>query len=289
MLAPEILSFDVPDAVETGSTHFISCAQWGKAGEKPTLLCVHGLTRTGRDFDYVASALAKDFHVLAPDMRGRGKSQWLSDAAGYNNAAYLSDISFILQSLGVSELHWLGTSMGGILGLMAANTSPGLIRSLILNDIGCLIPAAGLERIKEIAHVATVFATKAEAEVALRMRMATFGIHALEHWQHAYAYGIEQVDAGWRFTYDPAIFAAFSGDAPVQDVNLWPLWPAVAPMRVLLLRGMQSDLLTHETAVKMKEQHSHFTLAEIHGVGHAPALMDDKQIALIQQWMSAMV
>ena len=290
MLTPDIITFDVPDARETGTTHLISCAQWGVAGRKPTLLCVHGLTRTGRDFDFLASALAQDFHILAPDMRGRGKSQWLVDASGYSNAAYLSDIAFILQSLGITQLHWLGTSMGGILGLMAANTSPGLIRSLILNDIGCLIPASGLQRIKDIAFMQTVFATRSEAETALQQRTASFGITEAAHWRHVYQYGLESVDTGWRFTYDPALFTAgFAPDAPITDINLWPLWPAITAIPVLLLRGAESDILSHATAMEMKEKHPHLTLAEFDAVGHAPALMNDKQIALIQRWMSAMV
>ncbi len=289
-MEPEIISFDVPDARQTGATHHISAAQWGKAGEKPTLLCVHGLTRTGRDFDFVAKALAADFHVLAPDMRGRGKSEWLSDAEGYSNPAYISDLAFILQSLGVAKLHWLGTSMGGIMALMAANSAPGLIQSLIMNDIGCVIPGSGLSRIREIATIPTVFATREEGEAAIRTRSAGFGITDAAHWQHVYAYGLEKVDAGWRFTYDPALFTAgFSPDAPVKDIELWPLWGAVKTIPVLLLRGADSDLLSAETAQAMKAAHPNLTLVEFAGAGHAPALMDPKQIAPIQQWMSAIV
>jgi len=290
MLAPELIYFDIPDAGESADTHRIACAQWGKAGEKPTLLCVHGLTRNGRDFDYVADALAQDFHVLAPDVRGRGNSQWLGDTAGYSNPAYLSDIAFMLHALCITQVHWLGTSMGGILGMLAANATPGLIRSLILNDIGCLIPATGLLRVKELAHICTVFATRAEAEAALRMRTAGFVITQDAHWQHMYMYGLEQIDARWRFRYDPAIFTAgFSPDTPTADVSLWPLWPALAAMPILLLRGSKSDLLTHDTAIEMQAMHPKLTLHEIGGVGHAPALMDYKQIALIREWMSAMI
>lgn len=289
-MAPELLSFDIPDASGTQVSHRIACAQWGTPGSKPTLLCVHGLTRNGRDFDFVASAMAERFHVLAPDMRGRGKSQWLGDASGYNNAAYLGDIAFILRALGVAQVHWLGTSMGGILALMAANGMPGLIQSLILNDIGCLIPASGLLRIKDIARVPTVFAERGQAEAGLRARCAGFGIYEEAHWQHLYAHGLEPVDGGWRFTYDPGIFTAgFAPDAPVADVSLWPLWQAVAAMPVLVLRGAVSDLLLHETAVEMQAKHTRLVLEELPGVGHAPALMEDKQIALIHRWMSANV
>ena len=290
MLAPELLIFDVPDARETGSTNAISVAQWGKPREKPTIICVHGLTRNGRDFDFVAQALAQDFHVLAPDMRGRGKSQRLSDPSGYSNPAYIADIAFILQSLGITQLHWLGTSMGGIMGLMAANSAPGLIQSMVLNDIGCLIPASGLGRINDIANIPTVFDTRALAEAALRQRSAGFGIADEAHWQHLYAHGLEQVNGRWRFTYDTGIFTAgFSPDTPVADVNLWPLWPALANIPVLLLRGADSDLLTHSTALEMQSNHPRLTLEEFDGVGHAPALLERTQIELVHRWASSMI
>jgi pimeloyl-ACP methyl ester carboxylesterase len=288
-MEPRLLAFDIPASDAGGASHRIACAEWGVAGDKPTVLCVHGLTRNGRDFDFVARALAADFHVLCPDMRGRGSSQWMTPA-DYANPAYLADIFFILKQVGISKLHWLGTSMGGILGLLAANSAPGLLQSLILNDIGCLIPASGLGRIKDIATIATVFGTRETAEAALRLRSATFGITEERHWQQLYTYGIEPVGDQWRFTYDPGIFTGgFAADAPVQDVELWPLWQAVTAMPMLLIRGALSDLLQADTAREMQARHPRLRLEEIAGVGHAPALMDDKQIALIHGWMSATV
>jgi pimeloyl-ACP methyl ester carboxylesterase len=288
LVAPEILSFDAP--AHGGGTHRISCAQWGKLGSKPTLICVHGLTRTGRDFDFFASALAADFHVLAPDMAGRGQSAWLADEGGYNNVAYMADITFIVQSMGIEKLHWVGTSMGGILGMLTANSAPGLIQSMVINDIGCIIPAAGLERIRDISRMPTQFATRADAEAAYRLRTAAFGITSDMHWKHLYEHGLARDGEGWRFTYDPKIFgAAYNLDAPMQDMNLWPLWEKVQEIPVLLIRGADSDLLLADTAQTMKAQHPNLTLLEFEGVGHAPPLLEPKQIAPIQQWMSAMV
>jgi pimeloyl-ACP methyl ester carboxylesterase len=290
MLEPEILYFDVPDGLDSTKKQRIACAQWGVAGEKPTLLCVHGLTRNGRDFDFVADALAKHFHVLAPDMRGRGQSAWAGDAASYNNVTYLTDIGFILLSLGVQKVHWLGTSMGGILAMMAASGTPNLIQSLILNDIGCFLPATGLQKIRDIATIATVFSSRDEAEEAVRMRCSGFGISEEVHWQHLYAHGLQRTEEGWRFAYDPAIFSVgYSADTPIADINLWGLFPGFSSIPTFLLRGMQSELLTHSTAVEMQEKHSKLTLHEFENVGHAPSLMDDKHVALIREWMSAIV
>ncbi|MBY0407034.1 MAG: alpha/beta hydrolase [Rickettsiales bacterium] len=288
LIEPEILSFDVP--APQGGTHRIACAQWGKAGDKSTVLCVHGLTRTGRDFDYIASALAADFHVLAPDMPGRGKSEWLSDTSGYSNPSYVADVGFVLKQLGISKLHWLGTSMGGIMGLMAANAAPGLIQSMIINDVGCYIPATGLERIRDISRMPTQFETRQDAEGAYRLRCAGFGITEEIYWKHLYAHGLERVGDSWRFSYDPAIFTAgFALGSAMKDMDLWPMWEALQGMPVLLLRGMDSDLLLENTAQEMKAKHPRLTLVEFEGVGHAPPLLADKQIAPIREWMSAIL
>lgn len=291
---PELLSFDLPDARGSGGSHRIACAQWGRPGAGPTLLCVHGLTRNGRDFDFLARAMAqddrlRDVHVLAPDMRGRGASPWLRDPAGYTNPDYLSDLLLMLNSLGVRSLHWLGTSMGGILGMMAAQAAPGLLRSLILNDIGCLIPAAGLLRIRDsAAGLPERFATRAEAEAGLRLRCATFGIRDETHWQHLFTHGLEPEGGGWRFRCDPAVLrTAFAPHAAVADVELWPLWEAVRPMPVLLIRGAQSDLLRADTAQAMQASHPALTCLEIGAAGHAPALMADHETAPIREWLGA--
>lgn len=287
MLTPRLERFALPGA-NGAAGHSLSCAFWGDAA-KPALLCVHGLTRNGRDFDYLAQDLAKDFHVICPDVPGRGKSAWLADAAQYQNPVYLADILQLLKLLNLPRVHWLGTSMGGILGLMAAAAAPGLLASLALNDIGCVIPGSGLVRIRESARLPKDFATREECEAAFRLRLATFGITEDAHWQHMLAYGIEQAGGRWRLAYDPAIFNAMTGDAPIADVDLWPLWQAVQALPVLLLRGMESDILLGDTARAMQATHEQLTLVEFPGVGHAPALMADKEKAPIRQWMGALL
>ena len=280
---PQRLEFLIPDA--TGG-HRMVCWQWGAANLSRTLLCVHGLTRNGRDFDFLARALADNYCVLCPDIAGRGESDWLRNPLLYANPNYLADVGFILASLKIAQVDWIGTSMGGIMGMMMANLQPGLIKSLVLNDIGTLIPASGLARIRDIVDFPTSFSSHEEAENTLRKRCENFGIRDEEHWNHLIQYGIKNHDGRWIFTYDPAIFAnGFAKDTPLVDVNLWGFWDAVTKIPVLLIRGEESDLLTSQTAEQMKATHPKLQRYEVPNTGHAPALMSKEQIDSIQSWL----
>lgn len=282
-MTPRIAHFTASDGIRHQA-----CTLWGDES-KPAVLCVHGLTRNGRDFDYLARELAADYFVVCPDVAGRGMSDPLADPLAYQYPTYLADIMALVAQLKLTRLHWVGTSMGGILGMMAAGAAPGLMRSLLLNDIGCVIPASGLLRIREITNFPTRFASRAEGEGVFRQRCAGFGIEEDEHWQHLFTHGLLPDGEGWRFAYDPMLFKhpAFSLEAPLEDVVLWGLWPAVQLMPVMLVRGANSDLLTEETAAQMQAQHSQLVRKDWPGVGHAPALMAHKQIAPIREWMSA--
>jgi len=285
-MEPQLLSFDLPDVVQPGATHRLACWQWGNPYAARTLVCVHGLTRNGRDFDILAQALAGDYRVLCPDMAGRGESQWLKNPAGYSYPAYVADIVALLKSLNMTQVDWVGTSMGGIIGMMMASAWPGLIRTLVLNDIGCLVSAVGLKRIMSYAGSKTRYATRAEAEVALRERCMTFGIKTEDQWQQFFAHSfMNNPDGTISVACDPMIAANLPKQEDVKDVNLWALWGAVAPVPVLLIRGAESDILTRETALQMKAKHFDLTLEEIPGAGHAPALMDASQVTMIAQWL----
>ena len=289
MLEPKLLHFDIPEASDPISRHRVACYQWGNPAIGQTVLCAHGLTRNGRDFDFLARAVASDYHVLCPDMPGRGYSGWLKNPLGYNNPAYVADVTFILRSLNVQRVHWIGTSMGGIMGMLAANSFPGLLKSLVINDIGCFIAADGLRRIGALADLKTTYANRSEAETAYRERCASFGITDEAHWQHLFAYGLrEHSNGSFSFTYDPAIFAVgFPKDAPVADVDLWPLWEAVKAIPVLLIRGAESDILSRGTALEMQFRHPDLVLHEVNNCGHAPTLMENKEIALIYEWLNS--
>jgi len=286
---PDILKFQLPNMGGQG-THEITCYRWGAKNPTRTVLCVHGLTRNGRDFDYLARELIQDegVQVLAPDMPGRGKSQWLADPTGYSYPAYAGDIIELLAQAGVDKLQWVGTSMGGIIAMAFAAAQPGRIEALVLNDVGSIVSSVGLTRIMSYAGARPDFASLPEAQAALRVLFAPFGISSEEHWEHLFAHSIVPQENG-RFTlaYDPAITAALKTDGPITDVDLSALFAATLTIPVLLFRGLASDLLARETAVAMREQHPRLTLKEVPGAGHAPALMEQSQVEGIRFWLQA--
>ncbi|MEQ1790610.1 MAG: alpha/beta hydrolase [Rickettsiales bacterium] len=280
--------FDVPIAGGEGTHKIAIYKRGGGSDANGTIFCAHGLTRNGRDFDVLASALSTNYQVYSIDIAGRGKSQWHADTAHYNYGDYVADVGYIINKLGISNIHWIGTSMGGIIGMMLANSFPKLLRTLTLNDIGCLIPAAGLARISEYVSALTNFKTRALAEAELRCRCAPYGIKDEEHWQNIFTHGIKQTEIDHQLTYDPEIAKnLFPKDKPIEDVNLWPLWEAIKAVPTMLIHGMDSDILTHQTAIQMEQSHPDFSLLEIENVGHAPALMDSVQIAAIKRWIDS--
>lgn len=283
-MQPDIAEITVP-ASETPPipAHRVRVYAWGKAEQTP-LLCVHGLTRNGRDFDYIAERLAGDFYVLCPDMAGRGDSDILP-AEYYNYETYIAEIECLLARKNLTRIHWLGTSMGGILAMLMANRRPGLIASLILNDVGTLIPVAGLSRILSYAGVQMEFATRQQAEQHLRSIWIPFGILREEHWQHLFQYGIQQEkDGRCHLRYDPAITASLAAGT-LNDIDLSALWEAVKSIPTLLIRGENSDILTEQTAHAMAESHPQLTRYNIANTGHAPMLMAEEQIQTIADWL----
>ena len=276
-------------AFEQLPAHRLAAYAWGDA-QAPCIMCVHGLTRNARDFDRLAERLAGRFHVIAISMAGRGESDALPRPELYQSPTYLYAIAQALAQLGISQLHGVGTSMGGILGMMLAATRPGLLRSLVLNDVGAMIPAASLQRIALYAGAGPFeFTSRAQAEEKLRQNCASFGITLEEDWQHLFLHSIVRSAAGgFRLAYDPAIMQAFSApQALAQDVQLWPLWEACKALPVLLVRGAQSDLFLKDTAQQMLVMHERATLLEIAGAGHAPALMRSDEIEPIAKWLEA--
>ncbi|MGE0754221.1 MAG: alpha/beta fold hydrolase [Alphaproteobacteria bacterium] len=263
--------------------HTLACYAWGDRSH-PALLCVHGLTRNGRDFDYLAATLSENFYVLCPDMPGRGNSSRLP-ATHYNYPTYLYDIELLLQAKNIQNVHWLGTSMGGIIAMLMANKKPGLIRSLILNDVGCTITVAALARILQYTSGNKQFSTAEEAQAQIRTNCAMFGIRDDAHWQHMFTHGIcKRQDGSYTLHYDPAILAGMQA-GELADVNLWPLWDAIKPIPTLLIRGDTSDVLLEETAAAMAHSHPGLTRMNIHKTGHAPALMAEEQTRQIKDWL----
>jgi len=274
----------------------LAWAEWGEADALRTAVCVHGLTRQGRDFDTLAAALAgRGWRVLCPDLPGRGRSDWLpaGQEADYAVPTYCTALAHLLAGLPAGHrVDWIGTSLGGLIG-MALDAAPGNpLRTLVLNDVGPLLPAASLRRIAGYVGEARRFADLAALEAYLREVHAPFGQLSPAQWRHMAEHGARPLaEGGVALHYDPAIAAPYralaaaagEGAEKPADVDLWPVWErGRAP--VLVLRGEQSDLLEPETVGRMCVRPG-VRAAVIGGCGHAPALMDPAQVALVADWL----
>lgn len=262
--------------------HWLGWTEWGPADGTP-VVCVHGLTRTGRDFDALAAALAgRGRRVLCPDMPGRGASDRLPDPSLYRNDVYAGACAHLLATFGETPVDWVGTSMGGIIGMIVAAMPATPIRRLVINDVGPFIPAASLARIGEYLGRDWHFPDLAAAEAHTRKAYAPFGALTDAQWRHLTETSVRALPGGgFRLHYDPAIAEPFR--KPPQDTEFWPVWDHIA-MQTLVLRGAESDLLLPETAARMAEKPG-VRVETIPGCGHAPALLDPSQIGLIAAFL----
>lgn len=266
--------------------HYVAYTEWGAADNPRVLLCLHGLTRTGRDFDFLAAALAKNFRVVCPDMPGRGQSDWLEYTPGYALPMYAQHVMALLARLNVETIDCLGTSMGGLIGLLLAAQAHTPIQRLILNDVGPHISAQALSRISSALGKAPVFNSMAEAEHYLRTFCSGFGLLSPAQWQHLTKHSVIPEGKGWRMRYDPAIGDALRAAPPTEQTEalLWSLYDAIR-VPSLLLRGEDSDLLSRETAQAMTQRGPRPRCVEFAQCGHAPMLMSAEQIAVVRDFL----
>ncbi len=268
--------------------HHMAYVEWGDAANPRVLVCVHGLTRCARDFDFFAQALAADYRVVCPDVAGRGRSDWLRNKSLYGIPQYCADMTTLLAKLNAEAVDWVGTSMGGLIGMALACQPETPIARLVLNDVGPVITATSLARIGSYLGAAPRFDTIGQAEVFVRFVSATFGKFSDEEWRHLTRHVTRTAaDGKVEFAYDPGIAQSFremqaAGEG--KDVEMWPLYDGVA-CPTLLLRGESSDLLTHETALQMSGRGPRAKLVEVPGVGHAPMLMDAAQVAPVREFL----
>lgn len=259
--------------------------QWGDP-TKPALVMWHGLARTGRDFDEAASALAEDYFVLCPDTLGRGLSAWARNGAGdYTFETYGNMAEAMLDHCRIDTLRWVGTSMGGLLGVtLAARRFKGRITHLVINDVGPDIPAAGAERIRAYVGNPPTFTTIAAYDSWLRRIYAAFGENSEAFWQRMTETSVRRNDAGlYTVHYDPAIVALFGEHK--ADLDVWEAYDAVTA-KALLLRGAASDVLSAPVAQAMTQRGPRPALVTIPDVGHAPTLADPFQIDLLRRFLS---
>ena len=260
--------------------------EWGPEAEEAKgapVVCVHGLTRTGRDFDALARALAAEgLRVLCPDLPGRGLSDWLPDPALYVPPTYVTALSHLLARL-EGPVDWVGTSLGGICGIAVAALPGNPVRRLVLNDIGAHVPKAAIGRIRDDVGQEGSFPDLAAVEAHLRRVHAPFGALSDAEWRHLAETSCRPgEEGGLRLHYDPAIAVPIRAAEP-EAMDLSPFWQRVqAP--TLLIRGAESDLLLAGTAAEMARRPG-VEVVEIPGVGHAPALMDPAQTALVAAFL----
>jgi len=265
--------------------HRMSYYEWGERDNPRVLVCVHGLTRNGSDFDALAAALSGHYRVICPDVVGRGRSGRLRDPAGYAVPQYVADMVTLIARLNVDSVHWLGTSMGGLIGMALAAQEGSPIHKLALNDVGPLITVESLQRIATYVGNDPDWATIDEALAYVKAVSAPFGPLTEAQWYALTESSIVQrSDGRWAFRYDPGIAAPFRAAFADRDIDLWPLYQAIT-CPTLAIRGGESDLLTRETWQRMGDCGPRAKLAEIPGVGHAPMFQSDEQIAVVRDFL----
>ncbi|MCK9389702.1 MAG: alpha/beta hydrolase [Sulfuritalea sp.] len=268
--------------------HHMAYVEWGDAANPKVLVCVHGLTRCSRDFDFLARALADDYRVVCPDVVGRGRSDWLRDKSLYNLPQYCADMTTLLARLNVDTVDWLGTSMGGLIGMALAAQPESPIRRLVLNDVGPVIAAVSLVRIGDTLGNPPRFDSIEQAEAFVRFVSASFGSFSDEEWRHLTVHITRtSADGKVEFVYDPGIalpFEEMQAASGGKDIELWSLYDAIA-CPTLLLRGETSDLLTHDAALQMSQRGPRAKLVVVPSVGHAPMLMNDAQVAPVREFL----
>lgn len=266
--------------------HEMAYWEWGAPDAPRTALCVHGLTRNGRDFDDLAVALVEaGWRVVCPDVVGRGESSRLRDPKEYGLLQYRSDLVALIARLGVEEIDWIGTSMGGLIALVTACLPGHPIRRLVLNDVGPFVPKAALERIAGYVGQDRTWPDLAAAEMHMREAYAPFGLTSDAQWHRFTEVSVRRrPDGGWGPNYDLRIAEPFAA-GPAEAIDLWAQWDLI-DRPVLVLRGAESDLLLTGTAAEMTQRGPRARLVELPGCGHAPALMDRTQTDPILAWLA---
>ncbi len=262
--------------------------QWGDADNPRVLICAHGLTRNATDFDDIAAALCERYRVLAIDYPGRGASDWLRTKTDYHFPCYIAASCAVIARSGAERVDWLGTSMGGLIGIQMAALPGSPIDRLVINDVGPELPLAAMQRIADYIGLQFDFASLDELEAHLRLAHAPFGPLSDAQWRHLAVNSYRQRDDGrYVLSYDPDIAEPFrQANLHSEPVNLWPLWDAIR-CPTLLLRGETSDVLLAETAAQMTRRGPRAELLTLPGIGHAPALMAEEQIAAIRDWLDS--
>jgi pimeloyl-ACP methyl ester carboxylesterase len=302
-------------SLSPGGFHRIAYLEWGAPTAPQLVVCVHGLSRNSRDFDYLAASLAERSRVVCVDVVGRGDSDWLADKSDYRFTTYLADAASLIARItapappasfgtfrrlrppvdGPAQIDWVGTSMGGLIGMLLAAKAGSPIRRLVLNDVGAFIPWGAMYRLKGYVAGGTRFADIAAVEAYLRDACAPFGPLSDEHWRHMATHSAQEMDGGgFQLRYDPGIGDMMRGGQPdpelplgpnyLSGIDLWGVWREIR-CPVLVLRGETSDVLSRDTLARMQALKPDTEVREFDSVGHAPALMSYDQIEAVRAFL----
>ncbi len=286
--------------IHQGETFFIECASgdtthrmayhaWGNPANRKVLLCVHGLTRRGSDFKTLAEAMCKDYYVVCPDIVGRGESDRISNPILYAVPQYVSDIATLVNKLGVSQVDWFGTSMGGLIGMVYAAMPNSPIRRMLINDVGPKIEPEAIKRLGSYVGQPFVFDDRADALERLNEICTSFGEHTPEEWEIYNGPMLVQKEGKWIMHYDPDISVPFASVNPIMaKAGEMAMWHAFKQIHIpmLIVRGGTSDLLSAATVAQMCKVNPYARSIEIPNVGHAPAFVKPEQIALVKEFFS---
>lgn len=273
--------------VTPSGLHRMAYLEWGDTDNPRVVVCVHGLTRCARDFDFLAAELSRDYRVICPDVVGRGDSDWLKNPMEYAIPTYAADMVTLIARLDVESVHWVGTSMGGLIGMMLAALPDTPISRMVLNDVGPVVTAVSLERIGAYVGKAPRLPSIEAAEQLVRLVSAPFGPHTDAQWRFLTEHVVRrEADGAYRMHYDPAIAVPFNASAPHKDMALWSFWDAMR-CPTMAIRGEHSDLLTRETLAQMAARGPRAKTVELAGIGHAPTLIQPDQVALVRAFLLA--
>ena len=265
-------------------THQMVYHEWGNPNNPRVLVCMHGLTRNGRDFDFLAAALCDHYRVLAPDLIGRGKSDWLKDPHLYTIEQYINDISGWMKQLNLQKVDWMGASMGGLLGMLLAAKPHSTIQRLVLDDVGPVIRQEAMAKLSSDVQANPTFKSLGELKDFLKQIYSHTGDMEPYHWDHLLAHDhIAVGDGTYARAYDPQLFMSFASFKN-KDITFWPVFNALR-IPIFVLHGENSNVLTPDICAEMKKHQPNMTVVDLPNIGHAPSLMDERFIQLVVDWL----
>ena len=265
--------------------HRLYYREWGDPDNDDVVVCVHGVTRISHDFDVLAKRLSKKYRVVCPDIVGRGNSDWFGNKDNYNFIQYSADVNALFAHIHCDRVHYIGTSMGGLLGMIMAAMAHTPIQTLVLNDVGPDLRRTELRRMGEYIGKAPVFATKQEYYQYYMRVYRGFGDLITDHEKKEMAkYSAFKTDEGYKMHYDPKIGESFRKSYSFFNFDLWKYWDEIeCPM--LIIRGSESTFFPKSVAEKMLDTAEDATFIEIEGAGHTPPLRTEREISAIEEFL----